>query len=172
MRAETPDQVSLSAKTDGVRSRRAPTVPGDRPRIDDPAQNLGDDINEGVPVPTMTREEMKALGYTPADEMEPLREEPPSPEPPPPVEPPEPSLFRPPMHNPGGVDGDRPPRPIPGISDHVDTPMFPPGQRPPENVFQPPSIAPEVPPAYPEDDPAMGSGSAVDPASPNPTDPE
>ncbi len=29
--------------------------------------------------------------------------------------PPDPATHRPPMHNPGGVDGDRPPRPAPGL---------------------------------------------------------
>jgi len=29
--------------------------------------------------------------------------------------PPDPATYRPPMHNPGGVNGDRPPRPIPGV---------------------------------------------------------
>ena len=37
---------------------------------------------------------------------------PPLPEPPPP---PDPQTTRPPMHNPGGVNGDRPPRPVPGL---------------------------------------------------------
>jgi hypothetical protein len=35
--------------------------------------------------------------------------------PPPPVPPPPPHLHTPPMHNPGGVNGDRPPRPVPGL---------------------------------------------------------
>jgi outer membrane biosynthesis protein TonB len=35
--------------------------------------------------------------------------------PPTPVPPPDPASHRPPMHNPGGVDGDRPPRPVPGL---------------------------------------------------------
>jgi len=35
--------------------------------------------------------------------------------PPPPVEPPNPITHPPPMHNPGGYDGDRPPRPVPGL---------------------------------------------------------
>jgi hypothetical protein len=35
--------------------------------------------------------------------------------PPPPVEPSNPALHRPPLHNPGGVDRDRPPRPVPGL---------------------------------------------------------
>jgi hypothetical protein len=40
-------------------------------------------------------------------------------EPPPiPQEPPNPQLWQPAMHNPGGVNGGRPPRPVPGIGEN------------------------------------------------------
>lgn len=55
-------------------------------------------------------------GYVPAWKVRPPRPEQLSQVPlPPPREPPEPSLHRPPVENPGGVNGDRPARPVPGI---------------------------------------------------------
>jgi hypothetical protein len=53
-------------------------------------------------------------GHIPAWQVKPPRPDP-TPPPPPPVPPPDPATHRPPMHNPGGVDGDRPPRPVPGL---------------------------------------------------------
>jgi hypothetical protein len=55
-------------------------------------------------------------GYVPAWKVRPPRPEQLGQVPlPPPREPPEPSLHRPPVENPGGVNGDRPARPVPGI---------------------------------------------------------
>ncbi|HEY3353531.1 MAG TPA: hypothetical protein VGQ83_09800 [Polyangia bacterium] len=54
-------------------------------------------------------------GHIPAWVVKPPRPEPSAP-PAPPVEPPDPATHRPPMHNPGGVNGDRPPRPVPGLA--------------------------------------------------------
>lgn len=54
-------------------------------------------------------------GHIPAWQVNPPPPPPPSPPWPPPREPPDPQIHRPPMHNPGGVDGDRPPRPVPGV---------------------------------------------------------
>lgn len=46
-----------------------------------------------------------ALSSQPPSQSPPLR----------PVEPPNPATHRPPMDNPGGVNRDRPPRPVPGL---------------------------------------------------------
>lgn len=54
-------------------------------------------------------------GTVPVSAVNPPPPDPDAPMPPPPVEPPNPALHRPPMDNPGGVDGDRPPRPVPGV---------------------------------------------------------
>jgi hypothetical protein len=54
----------------------------------------------------------------PAWVVKPPAPDPRTPLPPAPVEPPSPIAHRPPMHNPGGVNGDRGARPVPGIDDH------------------------------------------------------
>jgi hypothetical protein len=53
-------------------------------------------------------------GHVPAWQVKPPPPEP-VPAPAAPVEPPDPATYRPPLHNPGGVDGDRPPRQVPGL---------------------------------------------------------
>jgi hypothetical protein len=54
-------------------------------------------------------------GFIPAASVRPPQPDPATPEPPRPVEPPNPTAYRPPTDNPGGVNGDRPPRPVPGL---------------------------------------------------------
>ena len=58
---------------------------------------------------------MPGKGYIPAWKVKPPRPDPNAPAPPLPAELPNPQLVRPPMHNPNGVNGDRPPRLVPGI---------------------------------------------------------
>jgi hypothetical protein len=53
--------------------------------------------------------------YVPASRLQPPGADPHPVLPPTPQEPPDPVTHQPPMHNPGGVDGDRPPRAVPGI---------------------------------------------------------
>jgi len=54
--------------------------------------------------------------YLPASEVDPP-EDVDQPPPPPPADTRDPSTYRPPMHNPNGVNGDRPPRPVPGLDE-------------------------------------------------------
>jgi hypothetical protein len=54
-------------------------------------------------------------GTVPAWQVNPPPPDPSLPLPPPPREPPNPAVHRPPMDNPGGVNGDRPERPVPGV---------------------------------------------------------
>jgi hypothetical protein len=54
-------------------------------------------------------------GQIPAWVVKPPRPDPTLQPPPVPHPPPDPAVFQPPMHNPGGVNGDRPPRPVPGL---------------------------------------------------------
>jgi hypothetical protein len=54
-------------------------------------------------------------GTVPPWEVDPPPPDPSAPLPPDPVDPPNPAEHRPPLHNPGGVNGDRPPRPVPGL---------------------------------------------------------
>lgn len=54
-------------------------------------------------------------GTVPAWRVNPPPPDPNAPLPPPPKEPPNPALNRPPMDNPGGVNGDRPERKVPGV---------------------------------------------------------
>lgn len=54
-------------------------------------------------------------GTVPAWQVDPPPPDPAQPLPPPPREPPNPALHRPAMDNPGGVNGDRPERAVPGI---------------------------------------------------------
>lgn len=54
-------------------------------------------------------------GTVPAWQVDPPPPDPSLPLPPPPREPPNPALQRPPMDNPGGVNGDRPERTVPGV---------------------------------------------------------
>lgn len=56
-----------------------------------------------------------AEGFVPAWKVRPPPPDPSVPPPPAPREPPEPARHRPPMDNPGGVNGDRPERPMPGL---------------------------------------------------------
>lgn len=54
-------------------------------------------------------------GTVPVSQIDPPRPDPTVPMPPAVVEPPNPALHRPPMDNPGGVDGDRPARAVPAL---------------------------------------------------------
>jgi hypothetical protein len=54
-------------------------------------------------------------GTVPTWEVDPPPPDPSAPLPPDPVDPPNPAEHRPPLHNPGGVNGDRPPRLVPGL---------------------------------------------------------
>jgi hypothetical protein len=54
-------------------------------------------------------------GTVPAWQVNAPPPDPAQPLPPPPREPPNPAVHRPPMDNPGGVNGDRPERPVPGV---------------------------------------------------------
>jgi hypothetical protein len=63
--------------------------------------------------PENTPPESIPPGHIPAWEVHPPRPDPNQPAPPVPVPPPDPATHQPPMDNPGGVDGDRPPRPAP-----------------------------------------------------------
>lgn len=55
-------------------------------------------------------------GQVPAWEVKPPPPDPSVPPPPAPREPPDPASYRPPMDNPGGVNGDRPERPVSGLA--------------------------------------------------------
>lgn len=54
-------------------------------------------------------------GTVPVSQIDPPRPDPAMPMPAGPVPPPNPALHRPPLDNPGGVDGDRPARAVPGL---------------------------------------------------------
>lgn len=54
-------------------------------------------------------------GTVPVWRVDPPRPDPSTPLPPTPVEPPNPALHRAPLHNPGGVNRDRPERSVPGL---------------------------------------------------------
>ena len=101
-----------STDTDG---RAGATRPGTESRTARPGAPL--ELPDETPPWRATPGNTSALpaGTVPAWQVHPPAPDPSPPLPPAPVEPPNPAQHRPPMHNPGGVDRDRPARPVPGL---------------------------------------------------------
>jgi hypothetical protein len=93
-------------------SRAATAGPANESSIAGPRVPPG--LADETPPWQATPENTGALpaGTVPAWQVHPPRPDPSAPLPPAPVEPPNPAEHRPPIHNPGGVNGDRPERTV------------------------------------------------------------
>lgn len=71
--------------------------------------------NEALPWEIRHEQTVLPPGTVPVSAVAPPPPDPAAPLPPAPVEPRNPAQHRPPTHNPGGIDADRPSRPVPGL---------------------------------------------------------